>query len=230
MQNSDAAMSLVRDLFVNNFTRCLKVTKEDIKDTFESLEKRLKNDIAVEPCIKDMVFAFHCWVKTCFWLNADPEQILFPKDDASAILKKSEVHDQFIADASDNETTCKPESFTEDDKWDKWAKTSKNCLGPMPGSMGIPSSHVICNDKQPQPLSQATDKANFVSMARLARKTFEADSKKVHTCLRPSLAKHTDALSVVEAVGTNTKCGQSGILRNRANARTRARASSNFCI
>ena len=52
-----------------------------------------------------------------FQLN--PEQVPFPKDDAGAILEKSKVHDQFVADASDNETACKPELFTKDDEWDE---------------------------------------------------------------------------------------------------------------
>ena len=62
--------------------------KQGIKDAFKSLEKRPKNDIAVEPHTKQVVPAFHCWVKTCFWLNIDPEQVPFPKDDADAILEK----------------------------------------------------------------------------------------------------------------------------------------------
>ena len=168
---------------MDNFTRCLKVTKEDIEDTFECLEKRLENDIAVKPCIEDMSFAFHHGVKTCSWLNVDPEQVPFPGDDANAILEKSEVHDQFAADASDNKTAHKPESFTKDDKWDEWARTFKDHLSLIPGSTGTPSSCVIHNDDQPRLLPHATDKENFISMASLAGKTFEANSEKVHACL-----------------------------------------------
>ena len=53
--SSDVAKSLGRNLFMDNFTMCLKVTREDIKDTFKSLEKRLKNDVMVELCIEDIV-------------------------------------------------------------------------------------------------------------------------------------------------------------------------------
>ena len=55
--------NLARNLFMNDFARCLKVVKQDVKDTFKSSEKRSENDIAVEPHIKDLTFAFHCWVK-----------------------------------------------------------------------------------------------------------------------------------------------------------------------
>ena len=154
-----------------------------------------------------MVLAFHHWVKTCCWLNISPEQTLFPKDNANAILKKSEEHDQFVSDASGNKTTCKPGPFTKDNEWDKWAKTFEEHLSLMPGSTGIPLSHVICNGKQPRLLPQATDKENFISMAKHTGKTFEANSKKVHICPLPSPAKHVDAPLVVKAVGTNTKCG-----------------------
>ena len=176
-----AARNLARNSFVSNFLRCLKVTKEDIKDAFKSLERRLKNDIVVKLHIKDMVLACHHWVETCFWLNVDPELVPFPKDDADAVLEKSKVHDQFVADASDNTTTCEPELFTKDNEWDKWAKTSEDHLSSIPGSQ--PSSHVICNNEQPQLLPHATDKENFISVASLTRKTFEDNSEKVHTCL-----------------------------------------------
>ena len=86
-------------------------------DTFKSLEKRLENDVTIEPRVKNAVLAFHCWVKTCFWLNVNPEMVPFPVDDADAILKKSEAHNQFVADASDNGTTCEPQLFTKDNKW-----------------------------------------------------------------------------------------------------------------
>ena len=36
-RNSDVAKSLARNLFNNDFARCLEVTKEDIEDTFKSL-------------------------------------------------------------------------------------------------------------------------------------------------------------------------------------------------
>ena len=88
VQDADAAMSLASNLFVNNFLRCLEVTKQDIKDASKILEKRPENDIAVEPHTETVVSAFHHWVKTCFWLNIDPEQVPFPKDDADAILEK----------------------------------------------------------------------------------------------------------------------------------------------
>ena len=42
-----AAMSLARNLFINNFLRCLKVTKQDVKDAFKTLEKRPENDVTV---------------------------------------------------------------------------------------------------------------------------------------------------------------------------------------
>ena len=73
VQNKLVAKSLARNLFMNDFARCLKVAKQDIRDTFKSLEKRSENDITVEPHIEDLMFAFHHWVKTCFWLNVDPE-------------------------------------------------------------------------------------------------------------------------------------------------------------
>ena len=31
----------------------------------ETLEKRTKNTIAIEPSTKAVITAFHCWVKTC---------------------------------------------------------------------------------------------------------------------------------------------------------------------
>ena len=72
-------------------------------------KRDFENDITVEPCVKETVFAFHCWVETCFWLNVDPELVPIPVDDANAILKKSEAHNRFIADASDNKTTHEPQ-------------------------------------------------------------------------------------------------------------------------
>ena len=37
--DEDAARSLAKNPFVSNFSRCLKVTKEDVEDTFESSER-----------------------------------------------------------------------------------------------------------------------------------------------------------------------------------------------
>ena len=156
---------------------------EDIEDAFKSLEKRLENDIAVKPHVEETVFAFHCWVETRFWLNVDPELVPFPVDDANAILKQSEAHNQFTADASGNETTCEPQLLMKDNEWDKWAKTFKDHFSSIPGSTGLPSSCVICSKEQLQMLPHATDKENFVSMASLARKTFESNSEEVHACL-----------------------------------------------
>ena len=116
-------------------------------------------------------------------MNIDPEMVPFPVDDANAILKKSKAHNQFIADASDNKLTHKPELFTKDDKWDKWAKTFKDCLSLISGVTGLPLSCVICNAEQPQLLPHVKDEEKFISMASLTGKTFESDLKKVHACL-----------------------------------------------
>ena len=35
--NEPVAKNLARNLFMSNFSRCLEVTKEDIKDAFKSL-------------------------------------------------------------------------------------------------------------------------------------------------------------------------------------------------
>ena len=177
------ARNIARNLFMNNFARCLKVTKDNIMDTFKSLEKRIENNITVEPYVKNAVLAFHHWVKTCFWLNINPEMVPFPVNDANAILKKSEAHNRFLADASDNKTACKPNAFTKDDKFDEWAKTFEDYLSLIPGATGLPLSYVIRDTEQPQMLLDATDKANFISMASLTGKTFEDDSEKVHICL-----------------------------------------------
>ena len=108
---------------MNDFARCLKVSGQDVKDTFKTLEKRSTNNIMVDPHTKTVVKALHCWAKTCFWLNVDPEQTPFPKDNASAILDRAELHKQFVEDASDNKTSMKPDPFTKDAKWDEWAKS-----------------------------------------------------------------------------------------------------------
>ena len=57
--DEDAARSLARNPFVSNFSGCLKVAKEDVKDTFESSEKRSENNITVEPFIEEKVLAFN---------------------------------------------------------------------------------------------------------------------------------------------------------------------------
>ena len=134
VHDKDAAKSLAKNSFMSKFSGCLKVTKEDIKDAFESLEKRSENDITIEPFIEEKTLAFDRWVKTCFWLNVDPEQVPFPKQNANAILDQSELHDQFLADASDDKTAMKPKLFTKDCKWDKWAKEFEECLTLLPGS------------------------------------------------------------------------------------------------
>ena len=67
-----AAQSLVRNLFLSSFSRHLKVTRKDIKDTFKTVEKRTENDVAVEPHTKTVVLAFHHWAKMCHWLDIDP--------------------------------------------------------------------------------------------------------------------------------------------------------------
>ena len=81
-----AAESLAGNLFLNSFSRCLEVTRKDVKDTFKTLEKRSENEITVEPCTKTVVLAFHHWVKTCHWLGVDPEQTPFP---ATVLMKSS---------------------------------------------------------------------------------------------------------------------------------------------
>ena len=208
VHDENAAKSLAKNLFMSNFTRCLNVTKEDIKDTFKTLEKRTVNNIAVEPFIKEKVLAFHYWVKTCIWLNIDPEQVPFPKDNADAILDKSELHNKFLTDASDNKITMKPVPFTKDHKWDEWAKTFEEYLTPLPGSTGIPLACVIRKQEEPELSPIANDKENFISMAKLSGKTFKIDSEKVHICLLPLLTKHSEALSVVKGTGGDTKCGR----------------------
>ena len=125
------------------------------------------------------------------------------------MLMPSELHDQFIADASDNKTSVKPDPFTKDDKWDEWAKTFEEHLSLLPGSTGMPLAHVICKDEEPQLLPAATNKENFIAVAKLPSKTFEIDSEKVHICLLPLLTEHSEALSVVKGTGGDTKCCQS---------------------
>ena len=76
----------------------------------------------------------------------------------------------------------------------------------LPGSTGIPLSCVVQEEEQPQSLSQATDEENFVLMAKLTRKNFKTDSKEVHICMLPFLAKHSEAPSIVKGTGTDTGC------------------------
>ena len=66
VKNKVVAKNLARILFMNDFVRCLKVAKQDVRDTFESLEKRSENNATVGLHTKDLVVAFHHWVKTCF--------------------------------------------------------------------------------------------------------------------------------------------------------------------
>ena len=169
------------------------------------MEKRSENQIAIEPFVKVKVLAFHCWVKTCFWLNIDPEQVPFPKKDADAVLDQSELHNQFLANASDNKTTMKPESFTKDHKWDEWAETFEECLNLSPGSTGLPPACVICKREEPTLSPTATDEENFISMAKLSGKTFKIDSEKAHICSLSLLTKHSEASSVVKGTGGDTK-------------------------
>ena len=148
-------------------------------------------------------------MKTCFWLNVNPEMVPFPVDNANAILEKSKAHNQFLADESDNETTCEPNSFAKDDEFDEWAKTFEDCLSLIPGVTVLPLSHVICDAEQPQLLPHATNKENHILMASLTEKTFESNSEKVHTCLQPLSTKHSDALSTAKAVRMDARCGRS---------------------
>ena len=97
----------------------------------------------VEVHTKTVVKACHHWVKTCFWLNVDPEQVLFPMDDADAVLEKAKSHKQFVKDTSDDKAACKPRLFTQANEWDEWAKTFEVCPSLLPGCTGIPSFHVI---------------------------------------------------------------------------------------
>ena len=206
--DEDAARSLARNPFVSNFSGCLKVAKEDVKDTFESSEKRIEDNITVEPFIKDKALTFHHWVKTCFWLNTDPEQVPFPKENVDAILEQSGLHNQFLANASDNKMAVKPKPFTKDHKFDEWAKEFEECLTLLPRCTGLPSVHVICRKEEPTLFPTATKKENFVSMAQLSGGTFEIDSEKAHILLLPLLTKHSEALSVVKGTGGDAKCGR----------------------
>ena len=123
--------------------QCLKVTKDDVMDTFKSLEKRLENNITVEPCVKNAVLAFHHWVKTCFWLNINPKQDAFPFRSAASVLKSAELHNQFLTDASDNKTSMKPKLFKKDHKFNEWAKEFEECPTLLPGCTGLPLACVI---------------------------------------------------------------------------------------
>ena len=208
VQNKLVAKSLARNLFMNDFARCLEVAKQDVEDDFKSLEKRSENNVVVELCINDVMFAFHCWVWTCFWLNVDPEQVPFPKNNAEAIKKTSKAHNQFVADASDDKTSVKPGPFTKDNKWDEWAKTFKKCPSLLPGSTRTPLACIIRKDEDPHLLPTATEKENFVVMPKLSGKTFKIDSEKVHICSLTLSTKHGEASSVVKGTGGDTKCGQ----------------------
>ena len=116
-------------------------------------------------------------MKTCCWLGTDPAQTPFPEDNASATFERAEEHRQFISDVSNNKLNDETGLFTKDNKWDKWARTFKECTSLPLGCIGIPLSHIVCEDKQPQPLPDATNKANFILMARLSGRTFKSDSK-----------------------------------------------------
>ena len=168
VRDEDAAKSLAKKPFMSNFSGSLKVTEEDVKDAFKSSEKRSENNITVEPFIKEKVLAFLCWVKTCFWLNIDPEQAPFPIENADTILDQSKLHSQFLADALDNKTTVKPKPFTKDHKFDEWAEAFKECLTLLPGCTGPPLACVICKRDEPALSLTATDKENFISMAQLS--------------------------------------------------------------
>ena len=92
------------------------------------------------------------------------------------------------------------------DEWDDWAKSFEECVSLPPGSIGIPLSHIILEQEQPQLLPKATNNKNFISMAKLAGKTFKTDSEKVHLCSLPVLAKHSEALLIVKGTGADTRC------------------------
>ena len=93
-------------------------------------------------------------------MNIDPEQVPFPKKNADAILEQSELHNQFLADASNNKMAMKPKLFTEDHKWDKWVKEFEEHLTLLPGSTGPPLACVICKRKEPTLSPVATDQIN----------------------------------------------------------------------
>ena len=103
-----AAKSPARNLFVSCFLRCLKANTEHVNCTFETLEKRIEDDITVEPHTKTAVLAFHHLVKTSCWLGIDPEQTPFPFESSGTILEGAGKHEQLILDASDFKSTAKP--------------------------------------------------------------------------------------------------------------------------
>ena len=197
-----------KNLFMDNFSRCLQTTKPDIKDALKTLDKRELQPVHVSPYTKQMVFAFHYWAKKCFWMDIDPRSTPFPAEEAFAILNQADKHKRFVQDASDNKSTAKPGLFTKDDNWEDWSQSFEQYLSLLPGETGLPLSYVIWQEESPTMDPEANDNENFISMARLSGNTFESDSQRVHVSLIPFLAKHNEALSIVKGIGVDNRCGR----------------------
>ena len=199
------AKTLSQNLFMDNYKTCVRTTKVSIRSTFKDLAKN--EGITVKPYIKRTIEAFHHWVKHCSWLGADPAFEVFPYNDVPAILEKTEAHERFLKDAIDIKTSAKPGLFTKEDKWIDWSKNFKEYLSLLPGETGLPLSYVIRPETNHQE-SRNGDPEYYIQNAPLQGSVFQADSAKVHIILRPFLAKHGIALSVVKSLQSTARCGR----------------------
>ena len=79
--NSDIAIAkrLAKNLFMDDFVRASKTSNDYVKSVFKTLERQsASKKIDIEPCVKNMIHAYHYWIKVQNWKNANILQMQFP--------------------------------------------------------------------------------------------------------------------------------------------------------
>ena len=101
------------------------------------------------------------------------------KAQSHALVHKSDIN---LVDT--NSKVANPSKFKDEHKWPEWNKAFVNYLSVIPGVNGIPLSHVVCEDQEPQDgVEYLTFTERMITCAPLKGQYFEADSHHVHTLL-----------------------------------------------
>mmetsp|Transcript_20471 Transcript_20471/g.48149 ORF Transcript_20471/g.48149 Transcript_20471/m.48149 type:complete len:421 (+) Transcript_20471:519-1781(+) len=190
---------------MDDFVRASKTTTNYVKSVFKTLEQQSENKkIDIEPCVKNMIHAYHYWIKVQNWRNANILRMQFPTEQVNEILEAQEIHNQFMAVGDTNKTAMTSDNFTKDSDWDNWSPTFISYLAYVPGITELPLNYVVHGEAETQFVTPADTVVYFTAVAPLEGKSFDSDSLQVFTSLIQCISKNTNAMSIVKALGKQT--------------------------
>ena len=202
-QGLNPAQRVAEEIFNNSFEMCIEKSPKDLKDDFETFSNLPANAgrIRFVPSQKRALQALIQWTKEKYMLGQDPTQELFPAAQATIYITRQKEISRFVEQTSSNADLAKPETFSTKVKWADWMPTFKNFLRNCHSIRGIPLSYVIRDNEEAvavyDPNLNILD--NFVLMAPLQGRDYDADKAQVHTLIQRFITGNDMAESKIQS-------------------------------